>query len=44
LHEAGGRVSDFTSGTGATQGNPIIACAPGLAAAWSALPGLPAPQ
>jgi myo-inositol-1(or 4)-monophosphatase len=43
LREAGAKVSDFMSGNGATAGNPIVACAPGLAAAWSDLPGLPRP-
>ena len=43
LREAGARVSDFLAGDGATKGNAIVACAPGLAAAWSDLPGLPAP-
>jgi myo-inositol-1(or 4)-monophosphatase len=43
LREAGAMVSDFLAGDGATQGNPIIACTPGLAVAWSALPGLPRP-
>ncbi|WP_428483308.1 inositol monophosphatase family protein [Rhodopila sp.] len=42
LREAGARVSDFLRGDGATAGNPIVACAPGLANAWSDLPGLPA--
>ena len=43
LREAGARVSDFMAGDGATDGNAIIACAPGLAATWSDLPGLPMP-
>ena len=43
LREAGAKVSDFLAGTGATNGNPILACAPGLAEAWSNLPGLPNP-
>jgi myo-inositol-1(or 4)-monophosphatase len=43
LREAGARVSDFLAGDGATNGNGIVACAPGLAAAWSDLPGLPKP-
>jgi myo-inositol-1(or 4)-monophosphatase len=41
LREAGARVSDFLSGDGAVAGNPIFACAPGMADAWSDLPGLP---
>lgn len=41
LREAGARVSNFLAGNGVTEGNPIVACAPGLAAAWSDLPGLP---
>jgi myo-inositol-1(or 4)-monophosphatase len=41
LQEAGARVSDFLRGNGATEGNPIVACAPGLAEVWSDLPGLP---
>lgn len=43
LREAGAKVSDFLSGNGATEGNAIVACAPGLAEAWSDLPGLPPP-
>jgi len=41
LREAGAPVSDFLGGNGVTKGNPIVACAPGLAAVWSDLPGLP---
>jgi myo-inositol-1(or 4)-monophosphatase len=41
LREAGARVSDFLGGDGAVAGNPILACAPGMADAWSDLPGLP---
>ena len=41
LREAGASVSDFLGGNGAAKGNPIVACAPGLAAVWSDLPGLP---
>ncbi len=41
LREAGAVTSDFLAGDGATRGNPIIACAPGLAGVWSDLPGLP---
>ncbi len=44
LRESGAAVSDFLAGAGATEGNPIIACAPGLAGIWSDLPGLPAPD
>lgn len=40
LREAGAAVSDFMSGNGSQDGNPILACAPGLTTAWSALPGL----
>jgi myo-inositol-1(or 4)-monophosphatase len=43
LREAGAKVSDFLRDDGATQGNAIIACTPGLVAAWSGLPGLPSP-
>jgi myo-inositol-1(or 4)-monophosphatase len=43
LREAGAKVSDFLAGNGATEGNAILACAPGLADAWSDLPGLPPP-
>jgi myo-inositol-1(or 4)-monophosphatase len=43
LREAGAKVSDFVSGDGATKGNAIVACAPGLAEVWSDLPGLPKP-
>jgi myo-inositol-1(or 4)-monophosphatase len=43
LHEAGARVSDFLGHDGATKGNAIVACAPGLAEVWSDLPGLPKP-
>ena len=43
LGESGARVSDFLGGEGTTKGNAIVACAPGLAAAWSDLPGLPKP-
>jgi myo-inositol-1(or 4)-monophosphatase len=41
LRESGARVSDFLAGSGATEGNPILALAPGLAEYWSNLPGLP---
>ena len=40
LREAGAKVSDFMGKDGAVDGNPIVACAPGLAAVWSDLPGL----
>ena len=43
LREAGAKVSDFLAGTGPIEGNPIVACAPGLATAWSSLPGVPKP-
>jgi myo-inositol-1(or 4)-monophosphatase len=43
LRESGARVSDFLAGNGATEGNAILACAPGLAEVWSDLPGLPRP-
>lgn len=42
LREAGADISDFMAG-GATHGNPIIACAPGLTPAWSSLPGIQPP-
>jgi len=41
LHEAGAAVSPFLDGNGATQGNPILACAPGLAPALASLPNIP---
>jgi myo-inositol-1(or 4)-monophosphatase len=44
LREAGAKVSDFLAGNGASEGNPIVACAPGLAEVWSDLPGLPTPE
>jgi len=43
LREAGAKTSDFLAGNGATEGNGIIACSPGLASVWSDLPGLPKP-
>ena len=43
LRESGAAVSDFLAGTGAIEGNGIVACAPGLAETWSDLPGLPRP-
>jgi myo-inositol-1(or 4)-monophosphatase len=36
LAEAGARVSPFLSGDGPVAGNPILACAPGIAAGLSA--------
>jgi myo-inositol-1(or 4)-monophosphatase len=41
LREAGAKISDFLAGNGATEGNWIVACSPGLADLWSDLPGLP---
>lgn len=43
LRAAGAKISDFLAGNGATRGNGIVARAPGLAEAWSNLPGLPRP-
>jgi myo-inositol-1(or 4)-monophosphatase len=43
LREAGAKVSDFLANDGATKGNAIVACAPGLTEVWSDLPGLPSP-
>ena len=43
LREAGASVSDFLAGSGAWQGNAILACAPALAGVWANLPGLPPP-
>jgi len=37
LTEAGATVNDFTAGEGMTQGNAILACAPGIAPAMRAL-------
>lgn len=42
LAESGAAVSPFLEGTGPTAGNPILACAPGVAGALSALTGLTA--
>ncbi len=42
LREAGVAISPFLDGDGARSGNPILACAPGLASALATLPGLPA--
>jgi myo-inositol-1(or 4)-monophosphatase len=41
LREAGAATSPFLDGNGATQGNPILACAPGLAPALASLPNIP---
>lgn len=41
LREAGATVSPFMAGEGATKGNPILAAAPGIAAALSAAAGVP---
>jgi myo-inositol-1(or 4)-monophosphatase len=41
LQEAGAPTSRFLDGNGMRNGNPILACAPGLAAALAALPGIP---
>ncbi|HEY4040676.1 MAG TPA: inositol monophosphatase family protein [Rhodopila sp.] len=43
LREAGASISDFLREAGPIRGNPIVACAPGLAEVWSNLPGLPPP-
>lgn len=40
LGEAGGFVSDFLAGEGATAGNPILGCAPGVAAALTSAAAL----
>ena len=37
LQEAGAVTNDFLAGDGATQGNPILACAPGIATPMAAL-------
>ena len=37
LHEAGAAISDFMAGDGPTNGNPILAAAPGVAQALAAL-------
>jgi myo-inositol-1(or 4)-monophosphatase len=39
LAEAGAAVSPFLEGNGPTAGNPILACAPGVVGALSALTG-----
>ena len=41
LAEAGARVSPFMSGDGPIAGNPILACAPGIADALSAVTSIP---
>ncbi len=41
LTEAGAAVSDFTGGHGLTEGNAILAAAPGVAAQLSAISGIP---
>ncbi len=41
LKEAGAVVSPFLSGDGVVNGNPILACAPGIAAQLSAVVGIP---
>jgi myo-inositol-1(or 4)-monophosphatase len=40
LHEAGAQVSPFLEGDGPEQGNPILACTPGIAAELSRLTGI----
>ena len=42
LAEPGAAVSPFLEGNGPTDGNPILACAPGVADALSALTGFAA--
>lgn len=42
LREAGAMTSPFVDDGGALAGNPILACAPGLAGALAGLPGMPA--
>jgi myo-inositol-1(or 4)-monophosphatase len=41
IEEAGGRMNDFMRGEGLLKGNPILAAAPGIAEALSALVGEP---
>ena len=41
VEEAGGRVNDFLADDGLRRGNPILACAPGVADAISELAGVP---
>jgi myo-inositol-1(or 4)-monophosphatase len=41
LSEAGAAISPFMQGDGETVGNPILACAPGIAAALSEVTGIP---
>jgi myo-inositol-1(or 4)-monophosphatase len=40
LHEAGAHVSPFLEGDGPDRGNPILACAPGIAAELSQIVGI----
>jgi myo-inositol-1(or 4)-monophosphatase len=40
LAEAGAIVNDFTAGDGLTSGNPILACAPGVAAEMAGISGI----
>ena len=40
VKEAGGRVNDFLAGDGLLKGNPIFACAPGIAGELAALVGI----
>ncbi len=40
LHEAGAHVSPFLEGDGPERGNPILACAPGIAAELSRIVGI----
>ena len=42
LAEAGAALNGFLDGDGAWTGNPMLACAPGLAAPFGAPPGIPA--
>ena len=41
VEEAGGRVNDFLANDGLRRGNPILACAPGVADAIAKLAGVP---
>jgi myo-inositol-1(or 4)-monophosphatase len=41
LREAGAKVSNFLAAGGASRGNAIVACAPGLVDAWLNIPELP---
>ena len=40
LREAGAHVSPFLDGSGAEQGNPILACAPGIASELTRIAGI----